>query len=911
MPCAEGELTLERLDYRRVGDQTAVVRLLARLSADLGAPRQAELIVTTGSDRGRYSARLCSTERRLLDHDADNDHALDSELLWRATFGLPLELVESPDALFALFALTSAGGMAVTLPAPELRGSHPRRLALAEPRLRIQPTRLVAGQARQRMALLATTVVVTTTASPAVAFADGGSSGPAGTSVAATGSAPAALVMPATTSSSGSATATTDATAPAVPATTTPTAPAATPGTATAPAATAPAATAATTAPAPATTTAAPATPAPAIPARPAPVAGASPVTRGTVSSSATSAPSVPAATAHVSSSSASPTIRPRALQAPVRIAATTTARHTAAPAHPAHPRVVHFFSAASHSANHRHHAHHRASVLPTCGRGAAAGPLAIAAGGHRPGAVTAPRPPASCTTSTAPDHRHAPVHHRGATTPPVTPHHGASHHGASHHAASSPAPAPQRGASPAAHHGSAPAADQGGSLSMGSQPGPVRTWPTGSGGGDATPRHHASGHHHAAHHPAARHHASGGAPLTGPTRPAPPAPVTPAPVTPAPSSGSTTSTTPAGGSARTPASVNPKSWTGSVSPNPSLTAPVTDLSGLAADANRPPSFLIPIYMEAGRRYDVPWTVLAAINSIESDYGRDLSTSTAGAVGWMQFEPSTWSEYGLAVDGHSVPNPYDPRDAIFSAARYLAAAGAAKDIATAVYAYNHAGWYVDEVLTRARAIAGTAQYERRTLRHGVFSISFATGVRQHPTVSYRGGMLSHYDRLIAAANMVSAADFPYLWGGGHTQPAHFGPFDCSGTVSYVLQQSGYAVPTSVSGDIGGWHFPTGPGAVTIFYNPTHTFMRIGNRFFGTSDARPGGGGGWIPVSRLPADYLAGFNEVHVPHLGLNSYTPQPQGLQRFVSTRPRKFAFASFSLGFLVLGAWKVGLTPF
>ena len=82
--------------------------------------------------------------------------------------------------------------------------------------------------------------------------------------------------------------------------------------------------------------------------------------------------------------------------------------------------------------------------------------------------------------------------------------------------------------------------------------------------------------------------------------------------------------------------------------------------------------------------------------------------------------------------------------------------------------------------------------------------------------------------------MVSAADFPYLWGGGHEQPARFGPFDCSGSVSYVLQQAGYTVPTIASGDIPSWQFPAGPGRVTIFYNATHTFMRIGNRYFGTS-----------------------------------------------------------------------------
>jgi hypothetical protein len=139
-------------------------------------------------------------------------------------------------------------------------------------------------------------------------------------------------------------------------------------------------------------------------------------------------------------------------------------------------------------------------------------------------------------------------------------------------------------------------------------------------------------------------------------------------------------------------------------------------------------------------------------------------------------------------------------------------------------------------------------------------------------VSFKGGVLSHYDRLIASANMVSAANFPYLYGGGHEQPALFGPFDCSGSVSYIVQQAGYKVPTTVSGEIPVWKFPAGPGRVTIFYNPTHTFMRIGNRYFGTSGfARPGGGAGWFDVNQLPVSYLAQFREVHIPRLGVNSF----------------------------------------
>jgi Transglycosylase SLT domain/Peptidase family M23 len=118
------------------------------------------------------------------------------------------------------------------------------------------------------------------------------------------------------------------------------------------------------------------------------------------------------------------------------------------------------------------------------------------------------------------------------------------------------------------------------------------------------------------------------------------------------------------------------------------------------------PPFLLPIYQAAGIQYDVPWQVLAAINEIETDYGRNLSVSTAGAVGWMQFLPSTWKRYGVDATGSGLADPYNPVDAIFAAARYLHAAGASKNIAQAVYAYNHAWWYVQSVLLRAKLIGG-------------------------------------------------------------------------------------------------------------------------------------------------------------------------------------------------------------
>jgi murein DD-endopeptidase MepM/ murein hydrolase activator NlpD len=118
------------------------------------------------------------------------------------------------------------------------------------------------------------------------------------------------------------------------------------------------------------------------------------------------------------------------------------------------------------------------------------------------------------------------------------------------------------------------------------------------------------------------------------------------------------------------------------------------------------PPFLLPIYQAAGIEYGVRWEVLAAINEIETDYGRNLNVSTAGAVGWMQFLPSTWRRYGVDANNDKRRDPYNPVDAIFSAARYLRAAGAQHHLRQAIFAYNHADWYVDSVLLRARLLGG-------------------------------------------------------------------------------------------------------------------------------------------------------------------------------------------------------------
>ena len=119
----------------------------------------------------------------------------------------------------------------------------------------------------------------------------------------------------------------------------------------------------------------------------------------------------------------------------------------------------------------------------------------------------------------------------------------------------------------------------------------------------------------------------------------------------------------------------------------------------------RIPLFLLPIYRAAAIQYGVPWQILAAINEVETDYGSDLSVSSAGAEGWMQFEPSTWLQYGVDALDAGYADPYNPVDAIFAAARYLHAAGAAKNLRTAILAYNHSEAYAESVLLRAKLIS--------------------------------------------------------------------------------------------------------------------------------------------------------------------------------------------------------------
>jgi membrane-bound lytic murein transglycosylase B len=143
----------------------------------------------------------------------------------------------------------------------------------------------------------------------------------------------------------------------------------------------------------------------------------------------------------------------------------------------------------------------------------------------------------------------------------------------------------------------------------------------------------------------------------------------------------------------------------------PDKAAPVFQIPSLSAStcaASAVPPQLIPIYQGASAQYGLGSqgpAILAGINAVETAFGTNLGPSSAGAEGWMQFMPSTWATYGVDANGDGVADPNNPEDAIYAAARYLAAAGMPADTYGAIYAYNHADWYVSEVLADAGCYA--------------------------------------------------------------------------------------------------------------------------------------------------------------------------------------------------------------
>ncbi len=281
------------------------------------------------------------------------------------------------------------------------------------------------------------------------------------------------------------------------------------------------------------------------------------------------------------------------------------------------------------------------------------------------------------------------------------------------------------------------------------------------------------------------------------------------------------------------------------------------------------PQRLVPIYEQAAVKYELGRqgpSILAGINWVETGFGTNLGVSSAEAEGWMQFLPSSWEAFGVDGNGDGVKDPYNPWDAIFAAARLLRSSGAPQDWHGAIFSYNHAEWYVAEVLAHAREFAGDG-----TVEAGGPSCAAAATAPNEAVA-----------RMVAEAERLSALrpTSEYVWGGSHGStptPAN-GPFDCSSAVSHLLQVGGFENPTMDTTVLVGWGDP-GPGQwVTIFVKPygadAHTFIRFskgvtppGKRFWGTSGfVAPGHGPGWIPESTFDAGYLSGFQLRHPPGL---------------------------------------------
>jgi hypothetical protein len=135
-----------------------------------------------------------------------------------------------------------------------------------------------------------------------------------------------------------------------------------------------------------------------------------------------------------------------------------------------------------------------------------------------------------------------------------------------------------------------------------------------------------------------------------------------------------------------------------------------TGSSGKTAPGKLPTTYL-QLFQESAARYcpGLSWTVLAAIGQIESADGTNEGPSSAGALGPMQFMPATWASWGIDGFGQTgKPNVMDPYDAVPSAAQLLCvdgAAGGGHALYNAIFDYNHAGWYVREVLALAAEYA--------------------------------------------------------------------------------------------------------------------------------------------------------------------------------------------------------------
>ena len=178
---------------------------------------------------------------------------------------------------------------------------------------------------------------------------------------------------------------------------------------------------------------------------------------------------------------------------------------------------------------------------------------------------------------------------------------------------------------------------------------------------------------------------------------------------TPTPADGSTTGGIANGGGSTLVCSSPSPGTGGTATAVESLPAPGPERRASLTNPPTPiPPPVLTLYQQAAAAYGLPWPLLAGIGMEETNHGRNNTTSSAGAKGLMQFMPATFAAYGVDGnhDGHiDITND---ADSIYSAAHYLTALGARtgdNGIRRAIYGYNHAVWYVNDVLTYAQYYA--------------------------------------------------------------------------------------------------------------------------------------------------------------------------------------------------------------
>jgi cell wall-associated NlpC family hydrolase len=289
------------------------------------------------------------------------------------------------------------------------------------------------------------------------------------------------------------------------------------------------------------------------------------------------------------------------------------------------------------------------------------------------------------------------------------------------------------------------------------------------------------------------------------------------------------------------------------------------DLSGLSPQERRAAKLDVKI----GPKYGIPPSVLMAQQRQESGFD-PAAVSSAGAQGISQFIPSTAASYGVRY-GTGQP---EVRSQIRGQAELLKDQGFKSNPQAALSAYS--GGYAASDYNNP-ILEGSSDYKALDSRDNpkaIKRLADAKTLARSLGLRAAGKAVKPPKKLItrfkaAKKAMKEVEGLPYVWGGGHGSPTSSptgGGLDCSGAVGYVLNKIGALHGSLTSGSMGSVLKP-GPGALTVFYNAGHTFLRLGNEYWGTS-VGDSGSGGLGPHPTPSASYLAQYNVGHVPGMGM-------------------------------------------